>query len=212
MAVDLLEQRASDFDIVLMDIQMPVMDGFTATRIIREKLSIRELPIIALTAGALSTQKQLALDAGMNDFVTKPFVVDDLVAIVKRVAAKSLVVTSTQVLIGSAATVISAQELEAGDEWQEIMGRFRSRFFEERVPAFRDAYSALIDNSEGDWQDDLKFLIHKLAGEAGFVGFTEISELSKRIEQCWDLNGLNDEVRELLQELSFNLDNAAQLG
>ena len=92
------------------------------------------------------------------------------------------------------------------------MGRFRSRFFEERVPAFRDAYSALIDNSEGDWQDDLKFLIHKLAGEAGFVGFTEISELSKRIEQCWDLNGLNDEVRELLQELSFNLDNAAQLG
>ena len=212
MAVDLLEQRASDFDIVLMDIQMPVMDGFTATRIIREKLSIRELPIIALTAGALSTQKQLALDAGMNDFVTKPFVVDDLVAIVKRVAAKSLAVTSTQVLTGSAATVISAQELEAGDEWQEIMGRFRSRFFEERVPAFRDAYSALIDNSEGDWQDDLKFLIHKLAGEAGFVGFTEISELSKRIEQCWDLNGLNDEVRELLQELSFNLDNAAQLG
>ena len=209
MAVDLLEHRASDFDIVLMDIQMPVMDGFTATRIIREKLSIRDLPIIALTAGALSTQKQLALDAGMNDFVTKPFVVDDLVAIVKRVAAKSLAATSPQILKESAAPVISAQELEAGDEWQEIMGRFRSRFFEERVPAFRVAYAALIDDSEGDWQDDLKFLVHKLAGEAGFVGFTEISDLAKSIEQNWDSNGLNGEVCELLQELSLKLESAA---
>ena len=209
MAVDLLEQRANDFDIVLMDIQMPVMDGFTATRAIRDKLGIRDMPIIALTAGALSTQKQLALDAGMNDFVTKPFVVDDLIAIVKRVAAKSLLVAPTQGLTDAADALISAQELEADDEWQKIMASFRSRFFEERVPAFRAAYRALVDDSEGEWQEDLKFLIHKLAGEAGFVGFTEISDLAKRIEQCWDLNGLNAEVRESLQELSISLDTAA---
>ena len=58
LAVDLLEQGPNDFDIVLMDIQMPVMDGFTATRMIRETLNLKDMPIIALTAGALSTQKQ----------------------------------------------------------------------------------------------------------------------------------------------------------
>lgn len=208
MAVDLLKQGASEFDIVLMDVQMPIMDGFTATRMIRETLNIRELPIIALTAGALSTQKQLALEAGMNDFITKPFVVDDLVSIVKRLVAKKLPIALQPIPLDShteLATTISAQELEAGDEWQEIMGRFRSRFFEERVPAFEIAYRALIDNSEGNCQEDLKFLIHKLAGEAGFVGFAETSDLAKRIEQCWDSNGLNDEVRELLHELSCKL-------
>lgn len=210
LAVDLLEQGPNDFDIVLMDIQMPVMDGFTATRVIRETLNLKDMPIIALTAGALSTQKQLALDAGMNDFVTKPFVVDDLVSIVRRVVAKNPAQPCSALSTEHGGEAMdAAQALEAGDEWQEIMARFRSRFFEERVPAFNLAYGALMNNSAGECQDDLKFLVHKLAGEAGFVGFGEISDLAKRIEQQWDDGGLNPEVRGLLEELSTNLADAA---
>ncbi|MEI6739035.1 MAG: ATP-binding protein [Gemmatimonadaceae bacterium] len=73
------------FDLILMDIQMPEMDGFEATRIIRNDLGIdpESIPILALTASALLEQQRRARELGMNDFVTKPF---DPVHLVRRVA------------------------------------------------------------------------------------------------------------------------------
>jgi PAS domain S-box-containing protein len=60
------------FDLVLMDVQMPVQGGHDATRELRQRFSATELPIVALTAAALTSERELALDAGMNDFLTKP--------------------------------------------------------------------------------------------------------------------------------------------
>lgn len=60
------------FDIVLMDVQMPVMGGHDATRELRKHFSADELPIIALTAAALVSERDDAFAAGMNDFLTKP--------------------------------------------------------------------------------------------------------------------------------------------
>ena len=68
----MLGRRPDDFDVVLMDIQMPVMDGLTATRAIRRHPGLQRLPVIALTAGVLPEERQAALDAGMTDFLTKP--------------------------------------------------------------------------------------------------------------------------------------------
>jgi CheY-like chemotaxis protein len=59
-----------NFDIVLMDIKMPIMDGLEATKAIKEKHP--DLPIIALTANAFDSDRQLAVDAGCNDFLSKP--------------------------------------------------------------------------------------------------------------------------------------------
>lgn len=66
------------FDGVLMDLQMPVMDGITASRRIRAQAQFADLPIIAMTANAMSSDRQAALDAGMNDYITKPFELDRL--------------------------------------------------------------------------------------------------------------------------------------
>jgi CheY-like chemotaxis protein len=68
-AIALLEKES--FDLILMDIQMPVMDGFDATRKIREDLKIKT-PIIALTARVLQEDREKCLTVGMNDFLTKP--------------------------------------------------------------------------------------------------------------------------------------------
>ena len=71
------------FDAVLMDVQMPVMDGTTATRLIRRQLGLT-LPIIAMTAGAMAAERQACLEAGMDEHVGKPFDPDTVVAVLRR--------------------------------------------------------------------------------------------------------------------------------
>jgi PAS domain S-box-containing protein len=71
-ALQILTAQPHAFDVVLMDIQMPVMDGLTATREIRKDPVLARLPVIALTAGVLPEERQAALDAGVNDFLAKP--------------------------------------------------------------------------------------------------------------------------------------------
>ncbi len=71
-AVDAVVKDYTRFDAVIMDVQMPVMDGLEATRLIRRHVNARELPIIAMTAHAMEQERQLCLDAGMNDHLTKP--------------------------------------------------------------------------------------------------------------------------------------------
>jgi CheY-like chemotaxis protein len=71
-AVQRRAQNGSMFDAVLMDVQMPVMSGHEATRVLRRSYSPHQLPIIALTAAALVSERDEALAAGMNDFLTKP--------------------------------------------------------------------------------------------------------------------------------------------
>ncbi len=69
-AVEVLEKEA--FDAVLMDVQMPEMDGYEATRIIRKDIRFNKLPIIAMTANAIKGDKEKCLESGMNAYVSKP--------------------------------------------------------------------------------------------------------------------------------------------
>jgi PAS domain S-box-containing protein len=75
--------RTNTFDLVLMDMQMPVMDGITATIMIRKEISTT-LPIIALTAHALLAEQNRCLEAGMNDFLSKPFTEEKLMDIILK--------------------------------------------------------------------------------------------------------------------------------
>ena len=78
VALDLLAESPQGFDGVLMDIQMPVLDGYEATRRLREDARWRALPVIAMTANAMSGDREKVLEAGMNDHIPKPLNVDAL--------------------------------------------------------------------------------------------------------------------------------------
>ena len=81
--------RAKPYDLILMDCQMPTMDGFEATRLIRQ-LDQRQPVIIAVTANALVGERERCLAAGMNDYLSKPFQAEQLVSIVEKWAEESL--------------------------------------------------------------------------------------------------------------------------
>ncbi|MCK5069384.1 MAG: response regulator, partial [Desulfocapsa sp.] len=71
IALDMYSSDPESFDTILMDVQMPEMDGYEATRKIRE-LGHTEVPILAMTANAMKGDRELCLEAGMNDYITKP--------------------------------------------------------------------------------------------------------------------------------------------
>jgi two-component system sensor histidine kinase/response regulator len=78
IAIEKITQARPAFDLVLMDMQMPVMDGVTATRVLRETLSPVDLPIVAMTANAMQHDRERCQAAGMQDFVAKPIEPDEL--------------------------------------------------------------------------------------------------------------------------------------
>ena len=103
-----LEAQPS-FDVVLMDLQMPVMDGLTAARTLRETSELDRMPIIAMTANVMSTDREACLRAGMNDHVGKPFDIHDLVETLVRHTGWSprpdAAVAASPVATGASATL-----------------------------------------------------------------------------------------------------------
>ena len=82
-ALELLQNTENKFDIVLMDIMMPVMDGYEAMREIKKNNRINSIPIIALTAKAQAEDKQLCIDSGADDYMAKPIDNEQLLSLLK---------------------------------------------------------------------------------------------------------------------------------
>ncbi len=89
-AVAILEANPEKFNMVFMDLQMPIMDGYTAAKAIRKNKIFDNLPIIAMTAHAMSTEREFCLQAGMNDHVAKPIEVDKLFDVISLWAPSTM--------------------------------------------------------------------------------------------------------------------------
>lgn len=110
LGVDAVARANPQFDAVLMDVQMPVMDGYAATDAIRQQLGITNLPIIAMTANAMALDRAACLTAGMNDHVGKPFDLPHLIEVL---------LNCTKRAHGSAQSSIATQRLVAGAPSQQ---------------------------------------------------------------------------------------------
>jgi len=89
LGVEAVANAVPQFDVVLMDLQMPEMDGYTASVTIRNELGLRVLPIIAMTANAMASDRDACLAAGMDDHIGKPFDLSKLVSMIRRFAGRT---------------------------------------------------------------------------------------------------------------------------
>ncbi|MEE4300007.1 MAG: response regulator [Pseudomonadales bacterium] len=179
--------RASTFDLVLMDCQMPEMDGFSATRAIRswesEQEGERRLPVIALTANALDADRQRCLDAGMDEYISKPFSMDQL--------------RETMLPFVGAAAGESPREDgwidepmlddEAMEELQAIPDPERGSLFDVALDEYHASARQLLKRLEVaariEDMDELIIASHSLKSASGQLGARRLMTLCARVEK-----------------------------
>lgn len=184
-AIELLKQHP--VDIILMDIQMPVMDGVKATQIIRNELKIKA-PIIALTAHALSEEKDHYLGAGMNDFLAKPYTESQLLGSLLKWAQNNN--TNKTNLFN---TVAIKEFTGLNDDTVLIL----SKTFLEELTESNQELKNLLNNK--DW-NGIRSCIHKM--KPGFImfGFHQVTDLMKEILDLKMTNQLADKITDLVQQ------------
>ena len=206
-AVGTVRKRRSDFDLVLMDAQMPVMDGFEATAIIRSDLGEDELPIIALTAGVQQADRDKCLRAGMTDFVAKPLDVDQLVNVIRRyVTSRPDARSSGLDLVGSAGRAAPSLQTIPGMDVRDALLRLGGdeallRSLLRSLAASTVDLGACVraDLRTNDHQQAARRM-HSIRGGAGNIGAVSLSSLAQDFEAAI-LQGRTEEIPKFLEEL-----------
>jgi CheY-like chemotaxis protein len=165
-AVDAVERER--FDVVLMDVQMPVMGGFEATRLIRELEagSGRRTPIIAVTAHAMKGDREACFEAGMDGFVPKPIQSAKLLEVLERLGTGSMPGPNAQVATADAdqpdaLDEVALMKLVAGN--RELAGELAELFLEDLEPRVSEITDAVTERDA----DRLRAGAHVLRGSAG---------------------------------------------
>jgi two-component system sensor histidine kinase/response regulator len=184
-------QRADPpFDAVLMDLQMPVMDGFAASADIRNRLGLGTLPIIAMTANAMDADRDACLAAGMNDHVGKPFDLGSLVATLLRHAGGAVREAPGPLLAASVDLPEGLPEQAArhGIDLRAALQRVEGetevflrllRSFDTELADLADRFDALITGAE---LEEAGRLMHTIKGLAGMLGAARLHSLAAALE------------------------------
>ena len=197
--------REGRFDAVLMDVQMPEMDGYEATRAIRKFVSGDELPIIAMTAHTLKEDEARCLEAGMNGYVSKPVSQEKLFATLKEfVDEKSHGDVIVKAPAGDSQLPHHLPGLEVADALAD-MG-VESRIYLKVISTFAKSHLHTLEEVEAAWTSgarmELISLAHTLKGSAASIGAKKLSGLARDLEDhCRDESVLPPVDGERLAEL-----------
>ena len=178
-------------DIVLMDIQMPVMDGVAAAKAIRNELK-SNIPIIALTANALESEKEKCWQAGMNDYITKPYNPEFLrekIILLTEHNSKAENQNSEHISLENLNTLLNGSK--------EQMIRMTKVFLEQIETHFNELKLALNEND----LDQITAVTHKLKSSFQLFGLSKTGVLLERIEQrakTLESHDLNSELQLIL--------------
>ncbi|BAO45709.1 PAS domain S-box protein [Thiolapillus brandeum] len=189
-ALDKLSEQS--YELILMDIQMPVMDGYEATKNIRSKLGLVRLPIIALTASSSSRVREKCIQAGMDDYLSKPIDIHELMEMIDRFInpmVNKIAATQAPIPFSKAAPEHQLPEIPGvdadqamqrlsieHDSYLQLLKKFARRH--------KNDIEEIISLLEQDGQDDARRMAHTLKGLAGTIGATELSSHMAKVEQA----------------------------
>lgn len=200
------ECKETVFDLILMDVQMPVMDGIEATKQIRLLPEYKNIPIIGVTAGNVLGEKEKCLNAGMDDFLPKPLRQADLLNMLKQHLSFSEKKPITDEDIDNHLDMKLLEEQIGEDE------DFKKMFLHLVIQELTLSEEKIINSVQESDAENLKKILHKLKGTAGTAGLFKLAEYAaaweNSIEQSGDFAAMQTEItgeialgKELMQRI-----------
>ncbi len=221
----LIQLTRHSYDLVLMDIQMPVMDGYEAARAIRGELGLGNLPIIALTASSSSSVREKCMEAGMDDYLSKPIDIHELMEMIDRLINPVVNRIATQELPRpfrkgqDNPPVPDIAGLDAGEAMQRLS--IRQDAYITLLKKFAHSHRHDLENirsllQQGK-QEDARRLAHTLKGLASTIGATSLSrqmaDMEAQLKQSADISPEQiDTAESLLQEVVSHIDGLEETG
>jgi PAS domain S-box-containing protein len=205
--------KTNEYDIVLMDMQMPVMDGLTATQEIRKEIRFKDLPVVAMTANAMQGDRDRCIAAGMNDHVAKPIEPEDLwKALLKWIKPRHTITSFASVMPLRGQDVELPSDihgLDISNGLRRMMGKkpLYLLMLRKFVAGQKLTPAAIIKALESkDW-NTAERLAHTLKGVAGNIGAGGLQQLAENLEVAIKARNSSEEIDARLIGLIAPLDN-----
>lgn len=204
-ALELFSIHKEKIDCILMDIQMPVMDGLEATRHLRAIPENAKIPIIAITANAMNQDRIQCLSVGMNDFIAKPFTPDLLYSTVCRWLGLTVTETSAEQLSETLPETFTEKKNVAIDlsvlanlvgNSPEKIGKFAKKF----IDSAKSGLLEIQDRYQAQDLPGLSALGHRLKSSARTVGAMQFGELCQGLEKLKD-GGEPEQAAQIIEQL-----------
>ncbi len=203
-AIEKLKQNK--YDLVLMDIQMPIIDGYNATAIIRKDL-LQTVPIVAMTAHIMTGEKEKCLKFGMNDYITKPFKEAELYQILKKLLFVEPISNVTQkinhisIKPTSQITTVDMNELHQLSRGNNAFIREMIDLFSEQNPIDINKLDKALEQEDFE---SIKNTAHRMKTSVGFMGIksaleplNKIEALSEQKQNIEEIYGLVDTIKKI---------------
>ncbi len=194
-AVDTLLHNHSNYDLVLMDVQMPGMDGYQATKTIKAQTQLRQLPVIGMTANVMPADKQACYDAGMIDHIGKPIDLSVMIKTIVKHCPPKAITTAVDNGHVQATAVQAAQTSEDNESFDNLidkatalerLGGSTSLYQKIQRTFLSDSIKNLTEGKQfiqqKNWSD-ARTSIHTLKGSAGFIGANQLHTLASDSEK-----------------------------
>lgn len=185
-AIHALEERA--YDLVLMDCQMPEMDGYEATQAIRSRTNaaFAHLPIVAMTANAVKGDRERCLEAGMSDYITKPIKLRELSIALKRWLENASSAAESHDAPASEACVLLDRDVIEGI--RQLAATAGSNFLDELIGIYISTtpprIELMLQASDVDDRSVIRKEAHGLRSASGHLGLVRMEALCQEIEEC----------------------------